>query len=324
MPAAVVFLALPLAPRPRGLDTPRVRAFTIATGSLRATIDPAFGGAIADLRLADGAPILRPAPPSPAAFTELAMYPLCPWSNRIAGACFSFDGVEHTLRSDWPDGSAIHGVLKDAMLTPLDRSPVSARLVHEHSGDDRWPWAFRVIVRHEVDGAALISDLELTALDGPMPAGLGFHPHFLLDDQAWLRCPGLMGRYPATAQIPTGPAQPDEAVEALQQGCFARDLPDLDDCMLGTLDGAIVRTGAWEVRLACSASLGHAVVFTGASAARREFVCLEPVSHATNGLNQPANWTPGIARLERGETLTARLELRVRPIANGRAAAHKE
>lgn len=289
-----------------------MRPFTIQSESLRATIAPSFGGAIAALELADGTPILRPSPAQPRDFTDLAMYLLCPWSNRIAHGRFEFDNVQHAITSDWPDGSAIHGVLKNAMVMPLDRSPMSARFVHVHAGDERWPWSFRAIVRHEVDESSLVSDLALTAIDGPMPAGLGFHPHFAIDANSWVRCPEIVGRYPTAALLPTGSAEPDAVAAQLARGCPIGDLPDLDDCLLGSLDGATLRTDSWEVRLSCSTELLHSVVFTG-SAGSRGFLCLEPVSHATNGVNLPLAWQPGIVRLERGESMSARLRLTVTP-----------
>lgn len=305
-----------------------MRTFTIESEDLIARVEPAFGGSIGSLAARDGTAILRPTPEAPKSFADLAMYPLCPWSNRIAEARFEFKGVEHRLRPDWPDGSAIDGVLKEAMVSPIDRTPVSARLMHEHAADNRWPWSFRAEVRHEVDGPTFASRLTLTALDGPMPAGLGWHPHFAASEDATITCPGLDARYPAVDCLPTGPPSEDATTRSLREGSTLGELDELDDCFAGSLDGAHIRTASHWVMLGCSDELTHGVVYTGNGSPKR-FVCLKPMSHATNAVNlppneqqdsqQPDNWQPGVRTLGAGETMTSELRITVRAHENGGA-----
>src|SRR5262249_47187406 len=152
-------------------------------GGLRAAINPGLGAALCELSLEGEhgwADVLRTARGA-SRFTDTSMYLMAPWTNRIAGARFAFQGKEYRLRSDWEDGSAIHGDVKTRSWQILDRTPLSARLALDSRGlsDSNWPWPYRAEVRYEIDGLSLRVDLSVQNLgDTPMPAGMGFHPFF--------------------------------------------------------------------------------------------------------------------------------------------------
>ena len=45
--------------------------------------------------------------------SSLGSYMMCPWSNRIPGGVFEFQGEKHQLRVNFPDHTAIHGDVRN-------------------------------------------------------------------------------------------------------------------------------------------------------------------------------------------------------------------
>lgn len=293
----------------------------LESSTFRLDIDPALGAGWRSLEIHGPDerfyPLLRSAPPGAAWFNHLASYLLAPWSNRVPAGRFTFAGVEHSLRPDWPDSTAIHGLVKDRQWRLLDRSPSSARL--EIVVDDGFPWAFRARARYALGHGDLSARLEVTNLAGaPMPAGLGFHPFFrrrLWKDAESVRLrANLLGRYPANGMIPTGPAADDEVCAAIRAGCEIGSYP-LDDVFAGSLDGASLEWPASRVRLGmrASPSLAHAVIYTGDP----DGVCVEPVTMVNDGFNLRERGVQGtgVVVLGPGESLDAWWSMHVEPTA---------
>lgn len=302
------------------------------SGPLRLTIDPALGAGVAgfSLRRRDGSfwPLFRPTPPGATHFNQLASYILAPWPNRIATARLAWRGCAHTLTPDWPDGSAIHGLVKDKPWRLTGRSPVSATLEFDSTAANlAYPWPFHCRALYLLGPDSLTTDLRLTALPaphapGPMPAGLGFHPFFnrvLWDprDRVAIRC-SLRGRYPTDAMIPTGPAAPDAVTARLAAGDPLGELA-LDDVFLGSSDSASIHWPASGLCITfdCSPALGHTVLYTGIpdDAGRMPpFFCLEPVTMVNDGFSALARGVPdtGVAELLPGQVLRARWTMRIR------------
>jgi len=268
----------------------------LESSSLRLSVLPGLGAGVADLSLrSHGAwwPLLRRAEPRPDHFNQLACYLLAPWSNRIEGGAFEFDGRSIRITPNWPDGTAIHGEVCALPWQVEQRGPTTAVLrVRCEPGPGRWPWRYECRVRYEVLGVTCVSRLELTNLDStPMPAGLGYHPFFAralfsTADRAHIRLANA-GRFPASGMLPTGPAREDEHSAALRKGTPVDDL-SLDDVFLGAPDGAEVRWPASGVLLTfgrCEGA-GFSVVYAPRGAAGPPpFFCLEPVSMLNNGFN---------------------------------------
>lgn len=294
------------------LENPRLR--------LRVLPEIGAGAAEFSLRAPSGAwqPLWRPAPDHPRWFNDLACYFLAPWSNRIAAGRFTFAGRPVQLRPDWPDGTAIHGVVKDRPWEILDRSPVSARLGFESAAhpDLNWPWAFDATARYELDEQSLEVELTIVNRDhAPMPAGLGFHPYFMRTlwderDEVAIRT-SLPGRYPATGMIPTGPARADDITQHLAAGRPLAPL-DLDDVFAGFDQATTITWPASRIRAAISASpgLSHTVVY---SPPGKPYFCLEPVTMVNDGFNRAAAGDPGtgVVVLAPGQSLSAVMTIRV-------------
>lgn len=309
----------------------------IDTAALHLEIDPTLGAGIADfsLRRADGGlvPLMRRAPDRPRWFNDLACYTLVPWCNRIAGARFSIRGRGHTLRPDWPDGTAIHGDAKHRAWRVLDRSPVAARfgIDSRDFADANWPWPYGATIRYDLFDDALAIDLTVRNLGAePMPAGLGLHPFWMRrlwsgDDDAVVRFDAA-GRYPATGMIPTGPAAAEDLSRRFASGTTLEGL-DLDDvfaCASATREsgerpwGSIAWPGSGvRLEIGSSPAFGHAVVYSppapDGGAAPREWFCLEPVSMVNDGFNlmERGQAGTGVVVLEPGQAITGRVEFRV-------------
>ncbi|GIK19105.1 MAG: hypothetical protein AMXMBFR77_15520 [Phycisphaerales bacterium] len=295
-----------------------MRAVVIESDALRLRVLPRLGAGMhgLSLRRGDGEwrPLLRASPDLPEHFNSLACYLLAPWSNRVRGGKFRFAGREHAMRPDWPDGTAIHGLVKDKAWRILDRSPVSVRLAfnsrdHAPTG---YPAAFSCVARYELDGATFRASLAVTIDDGAVgraPVGLGFHPFFprrLWDerDEVVVACRasgpdaprGLRGRYPCEGMLPVGQATRDGVVKRLCEGT-ALGGEFLDDVFAGSLDGAVIEWRASGVRVvfACSPGLDHTVIYAGHDTAGKPlpFFCAEPVSMVNDGFNMLAEGLEG-------------------------------
>ena len=283
---------------------------SLRTARLRLDVRPDIGGGCAGLWVNAGAVnagdagadwrrawVSMAGAREPGWFNDLGCYLLAPWSNRVAGAAFPFEGRDVTLRADWPDGTAIHGVVKDRAWRVLDRSPFSARLLFESDeyAGLNWRWRFRAVARYEVADedvpapggataaqhwrAALACDLEITNTDDrPMPAGGGWHPFFARtlwpgSADVRVRIPGAR-RYPCTNMLPTGPAARDEVSALLDAGgslgtTFLDDVFVCDASRPMVLEwagppgasGGVGGDGGVRCEIERSPECGHAVVY---------------------------------------------------------------
>ncbi len=300
-----------LDPRPIQSAMPQI---TLQAGDWTLTIDPDSGARISSWTITDPdkntqAHLLHPNPDVGASFV------MAPWSNRIADARFSFDGTEHQLKPNHPDGSAIHGVARDLPWAIADRSPVSARLTLDSrtvpvDANSRFPFAFGCAQRFELHPDKLTIDLSVTNLDTkPFPGGCGHHPYFCRslfhrNDQLTIKAP-VRGHYPAEHQIPTGPPKDDDFCAALREGdTFIGS--ELDEVFTKSHEPIELHWDKSGVRLAieCSETLDHLVVFTPLSA---PFVCIEPTTMTNNGFNAKATNTAEVRVLQPGETVQTSL-----------------
>lgn len=293
---------------------------TLSSNALHLEVLPELGGGIARfdcLHPSHGRiPLWRPAPDHPTWFNQLASYSLVPWSNRIDGALLRFRGVNHTLKADWPDGTAIHGDAKHRPWHPLDRTPISVSLSTGTitAPDRNFPWAYESTVRYEIRGNVFITQLAVTnRSDQPFPGGLGFHPFWFrqlqsergpLGSQAIVTLP-VQGRYPCERIMPTGPSVRDSVTDQLRAGTTLEHL-DLDDVFSG-FDGKARIT--WPgtgltARYDCSPEFGHAVLYSPATGPVAPYFCLEPVSNLNNGIElREQGWKDtGVRDIAPGQT----------------------
>lgn len=270
--------------------TGELKTIELANDFLRLELTPDLGAGVARLKLVTKSgelDVWRPAPLDAHHFNQLANYILAPWCNRIDGAAFDFDGRRHTLKSNWHDGTAIHGDVNHRAWRLTDRSPVSARFeLRADSRERNWSWPYEATVRYELQTKSLLVELEIRNLGGsPMPAGLGMHPfwmqHLGNHDERAVVTMNLAGRYPVDRVMVTGPAVREDLCERLSAGATI-DEP-LDDVFCG-FEGAEIRWPKSGViaRMTAGPENKHAVIYHEPP---HDWFCLEPVSMANNGIS---------------------------------------
>ena len=150
---------------------------TLRTDQLEVVMLPQVGGRIHRIR-AFGEDLLR-TPDDPATHDAepffWGAYVMAPWCNRAAPGQREVAGRRVNLAPNFPDGTAIHGLVSSAPWVG-ERAELAIRC----DAVDAWPWPFEVRQAASLAGATLELEYRLRNLDSeaPMPAGLGLHPWF--------------------------------------------------------------------------------------------------------------------------------------------------
>ncbi|CAN7213753.1 aldose 1-epimerase [Trinickia sp. LjRoot230] len=310
--AKLAALAQPVRPGPstsalaRGLGSSLEQAtVSLSTPQLRLDIAPALGGAITrfDWRgNGDAAmPIFRRAR-SVAGDTDpnsLACYPLVPYSNRIGGGRFSFDGRSVAVpRNCKAESLPLHG---DGWLQAwqlVSNDATRATLALDRS--DSEPYAYRAALTYSLEGMALVVSLEVENAGGEtLPFGLGLHP-FLPRDGATHLSAAASGLWLSgddwlpVRHVPVPPAW---------QFGVAYPLPDalVNHAFTGWSGHAAVVWPHKRLSLSIAANADYYVLYTPAG---EDFFCFEPVDHPINAVNLPGGANEhGMTVLAPGERL---------------------
>ncbi len=298
---------------------------------VRASVVPGLGAGLSSLVLKHPTHgelhLMRPAAPNVSYFNDLACYVMIPWSNRIEGsgrpgtARLVRGSEEFPLRADWPDGTAIHGVCKDAPFTLLDRSPLSVRCMlpeRKPTHQSGWPWGFTAHVRYELAGLEVRCSLTIKNIsNAPMPCGGGFHPFWNRrltgsDACCHIQVP-VHGRYESKGMLPVAPAREDHTTRLLSRGVCVDQL-DLDDVFHGNAAGARLHWDAVDVTYETCSSCSHTVVYAPPRThPLGDVFCLEPVTMVNNGFALHARgWQEtGVVLLQPGECLNVSMNLNI-------------
>jgi len=254
--------------------------------------------------------------------SSLGSYIMVPWSNRIPGGRFEFEGKTYVVRTNFPDGTAIHGDVRKRPWEVVKATPVhfEARLDSRSLKD--WNYPFHLMCDHRIrlEGPSLHIQMTLKNVDKERaPVGMGYHPFFKRrlrpgHQEAELALPARKV-YPAVACIPQGQAQAVSGKEDLRE---AKPLgtPDLDHGYTDFSEPGfriLYPEEGVEVRAEMDPVFAHAVVYipNDDSGQGREFFAVEPVTHATNGFNLfNQGWEgTGVKVLEPGESWSGRWRL---------------
>ncbi len=279
---------------------------TLHAGASRAEIHPGMGGGLAGLWAGDR-PVLRSwsgrAEDGPFA---LACNLLVPFSNRISGGGFAFEGQWHPVAANLPgEACPIHG---DGFQRPWQVVELSQERAELHLvGGEIGPYRHSATVRYQLTDGALDTRLAVTnTADLALPFGLGLHPWFPRDGDTRLQF-GATGLWPETPDhLPA-----TKAPVAFDAGCpWAQSAPlpqGWINCGFSGWDGrAEITQGKAGMSLRItSAGLGTALLFSPSASA--DFFCFEPVSHPVDAHNLPGQ--PGLVRLQPGDTLSACMTL---------------
>ncbi|WP_426106066.1 aldose 1-epimerase [Massilia sp. TSP1-1-2] len=287
---------------------------TLRNAHLHAQVLPAIGGALARLdALAGGHPrtLLRPcelpagAPdPTP---SQLACFPLVPWSNRIGDGGFHFDGRRIDLAPNRAgEPFPIHGEGWQQPWQVVSRSNTSVALLLDRGGQS--PFSYVARLCYALRGPLLEVTLEVRN-DGnyALPFGLGLHP--------WLpRTEGVLLRAAARSVWRRGedglPSEPtDIPIEWDFSG--ARPLPEqaIDNVFSGWDGVAEIFWPESAQRLKITADMGYYIVYTRPGA---DFFCFEPVDHMINAHNlEGGPVRHGLSVLAPGQSLTRTVRFEV-------------
>ncbi|NML92861.1 aldose 1-epimerase [Novosphingobium olei] len=244
---------------------------------------------------------------------DAGCFALVPYSNRIGGGQFIWNGRHVTIAPNFPavdPHNPIHGRGWLSDWTIAGRTPSTLLLEHTYPGGD-WPWRYRAALSYALDDDGLTARLALTNLaSDPMPAGLGFHPYFPRSDAT--RYLGLhrgewqtdSGGLPTKLKVKDGAAdwwcgepvgsRPVDTVYSGREGVLQVIWPDRNLALV----------------IASTPNLSCTAVYVPPDA---DWFCVEPVSHMTNALNHPAS-VDAMANLQPGETLEATMRLQARPL----------
>ena len=256
---------------------------SLRQGRLAVDLAPEAGGSVARFTR-DDRDLLRPMTATAIASgkaNNAALYPLVPFSNRIANGRLAFEGEVIHVERNWPGvNHPMHGYGWAHPWQVVKAAGTSAEIVYEHSGSDSggWPFRYRARQSYRLEADRLIMRIAVENLeDRAVPAGVGLHPFFMRDA-------GTTLAFRAEA-VWTGDAEvlPIDRVAVPPEWDFRDTRPvdpvQLDNCFDGWDGRATITWPERRLRLDLQASepFRHVVVY---SPPGQRFFCVEPVSHA--------------------------------------------
>lgn len=250
-------------------------------------------------------PLFRPEPDNGTVEPfALACNVLVPWSNRISGGGFTFDGKRYALAANLPgEPYPIHGNGFSQAWRVVDRTPETATLQLESAGPG--PYRYLGTLRYEVAGGALT--MTLTAENQSalaLPFGVGFHPWLVRTPDMTLQASAKGVWREDERHLPVG----NRAVGIPQHWDFRQPggLPDdfINNAFTGWGGSATIVWPSRGLRLAITAAspLNSYILYSPSAAA--DFVCFEPVSHPVDAFNLPGGPAAnGLVILQSGERI---------------------
>jgi aldose 1-epimerase len=278
----------------------------IESADLRLHLRPDVGGCIEGLWW-KGLPVLRSTEAGQLKNVRLsASYPLIPFSNRVAHAQLQWNGTSHPLVKNFAgEEHSIHGVGWLREWQVLERSDDFCMLSLEHAADKAWPFAFDASQTFRLHGDTLEMTMSITNQSPqPAPVGLGWHPYFVKRSQSHLQFEAQGMWQMGSDKLPTEL----QASPGLNQRCEGLQI---DNCFEGWNGQAHLRDEAMQVKM--MSDMSRLVVFTNAE---KDFVAMEPVSHANNAMNAghpKESEKRGVVTLAPGQSWQVSMQISVSP-----------
>lgn len=284
----------------------------LRAGGARALLRPAAGGRVCELALVapggEPVPVLFPYEPAdvdPMRWAKGGIYPLLPYSNRIAQARLRTPEGEVAL-APHPDARphTLHGNAHGLPWQMTQADDGQAAMVLDSPPCVAWPWHYRAVQRCRLEATTLHLELEIVNQDvRPMPCGLGWHPYFLHHPDARIG-------FNATTLWPTTedflathsrPLRPDEGFvppRPLRAGTLTDYLSGWDGELSVELPGGAL------LSMQTDDPVSHLVLHRPPDG---RYLCVEPVTHVADAFNLDARGIPGTGTrwLHPGQTLRA-------------------
>ncbi|CAO3422846.1 aldose 1-epimerase [Azospirillum endophyticum] len=232
---------------------------------------------------------------------DMACFPLVPFSNRIGGGRFVFQGREVVLATDPGSPHRIHGHGWSNPWCVAAVTDEAVRMEFVHRADD-WPWSYRAEQTVSLDRDGLSVTLDLTnESDSDMPAGLGLHPYFVKTPGSCVTA-DVRAVWDNDDTILPFRRRPLPTTWDFRHG-VVMDHTALDNGFTGWSGTATLDRPQERVRLTMIADgpVGHLIVYAPPG---EPYLCLEPVTHMTDALNRPQEADAGIITLPAGERLS--------------------
>ncbi len=240
---------------------------TLSHRGARVDLYPGAGGRIGQITIGDRR-LLRGPEHSSRGWGAWGSFPMVPWTNRIPGGVTRFDGATIDVPVNWPDGTAIHGLVGERAWQVVASGARDATLTIEVDIDR---YHVRSTQTFSLNGNSLDFDIDLVNLAAwRVPVGIGIHPWFVA---APIRVPaGLI--WDGSGPMPEGPPRPVRPDEDLRDKRLA---PPMDRCFAGLTES---RAEIGDLALSWRGAITQVVVFSGEAGV----VCVEPVTMANDGI----------------------------------------
>jgi aldose 1-epimerase len=260
----------------------------LKAGELSLGLVPEIGGSVAHFRVGK-TDLMRPLSPEDAAARNVlgvAMFPMVPYANRIAGNAFEFGGRTWVFApNNPPERFNVHGT---GWQLPwrAEQRPEGVLLSLEHIAPSE-PYSYAAAQLFALSAESLRVTMSLTNRGSvAMPFGFGLHPWFTRDPDVRLKF--------AAAHFymegPQGIATERLATPPELDFASGRSLPGTwRNNDYGGWDGmAEIRfpSRGWGLRITADPLFGHLMLYADPA---RPYFCLEPQSNAPCAFNHLAS-----------------------------------
>jgi galactose mutarotase-like enzyme len=279
----------------------------VSNGSLLVEVQPDAGGRLHRIRYRDVDVLVAPEDTGAGSGDPWAGpgFFMAPWCNRVPDGRLVFAGRRQTLEPNFPDGSAIHGVVYRRRWERPSRVGRDALSWGVTVGDG--PWIFRLEARLTLDPDRLRLDLRLLNLSAePIPGGLGWHPWFT-------------AARPLRVEIPYATRFRLDDANRIADDPDDRDRVAVFDSAHGEVWGRhelLTTRGplrlAWTdpdltAGLRLSGTFDHVLVY---AAGPQQGIAVEPQNHAIGGFDRADRRLPGgIPSVDPGESVRGSIEM---------------
>jgi aldose 1-epimerase len=277
-----------------------VEPITLFDNRSRVVIRPDLGAGLSAFTF-DDEPIFRTAPDGTQQPFELALNLLVPWSNRISGGGFSFEGQFHRLEPNLPgEPFPIHGNGFCERWDVVSQSGQECVLTL-FSGVGPYRYEADVVYRLERASLAVTLSVRNTG-ELALPFGLGLHPWLPRDAATFLRAAAR------TAQLQDERYLPIDFQPVAERPDWnftsEKPLPSgwINNAFSGWNGSATITWHKRRLKLdITSVGAAHYIVYS--PNAEAAFFCFEPVTHPVDAHNLPGGpLENGLAILKPGQT----------------------